>query len=46
MELAAEEIAGYDNRLAKIENDLTLMKWMPGLNLALSLTLIVGALMV
>lgn len=42
MELAAEEIAGNDNRLAKIENDLTFLKWM----LALSLTLIVGALMV
>ena len=38
---AAEEIAGYDNRLAKIEGDLTLLKWMLGLNLAFSLTLIV-----
>ncbi len=46
MELATEEIAGYDNRLAKIENDLTLLKWMLGLNLVLSLTLIVGAFMV
>lgn len=46
MELAAEEIAGYGNRLAKIENNLTLFKWMLGLNLALSLPLIVGAFMV
>ena len=38
---AAEEIAGYDNRLVKIEADLTLLKWMLGLNLAFSLTLIV-----
>ncbi len=36
----AEEIAGYDNRLAKIEADLTPLKWMLGLNPAFSLTLI------
>ena len=30
-----------DNRLVKIEADLTLLKWMLGLNLAFSLTLIV-----
>ena len=37
---AAEEIATYDNRFAKIEADLTLLKWMVGLVLAGVLTLI------
>jgi phage shock protein A len=32
---AAEEVAGYENRLAKIESDLTLLKWMVGLVIAL-----------
>ena len=36
---AAEEIAGCDHRLAKIEADLALVKWMLGLNLGFSLTL-------
>ena len=27
---AAEEVAGYDNRLSKIESDLNLLKWMVG----------------
>lgn len=27
---AAEEVATYDNRLAKIEADLVLLKWMVG----------------
>lgn len=40
---AAEEIAGCGNRLARIENDLTLLKWMMNLNLTLSLILLVGA---
>ena len=40
---AAGEIAGCGSRLARIENDLTLLKWMMGLNLALSLILLVGA---
>ena len=38
--MAADRIAVYDNRLAKIEADLTLLKWMMVLNLAFSLTLI------
>ena len=42
---AAEEIAGCANRLAKIEADLTLLKWMMSLNLALSLALLVRAFM-
>ena len=36
---AAEEIAGCDHRLAMIEADLALVKWMLGLNLGFSLTL-------
>ena len=31
---AAEEIAAYDNRLANIEADVRLLKWMMGLVLA------------
>lgn len=34
---AAEEVAGYENRLAKIETDLTLLKWMVTTNIALTL---------
>ena len=40
---AAEEIAGCGNRLARIGNDLTLLKWMMSPNLALSPVLLVGA---
>lgn len=31
---AAEEVASYENRLAKIETDLSLLKWMTGTVLA------------
>jgi hypothetical protein len=34
---AAEVVAGYENRFARIETDLTLLKWMVGFNLALSI---------
>jgi hypothetical protein len=37
---AAEEVAGYDNRLAKLEADLTLLKWMVGFNLAATLAVL------
>ena len=33
---AAEEVAAYDNRLAKIDADLALLKWMIGFNLAMT----------
>ena len=33
---AAEVVAGYENRFARIETDLTLVKWMLGFNLALT----------
>ena len=38
---AAEEIAAYDNRLANIEADVPLLKWMMGLVLAGVLSLVV-----
>jgi hypothetical protein len=44
-EKAAEEVAGYENRLAKLEADLTLLKWMFAANIALSL-IILGKLLV
>ena len=34
---AAEEAAGYENRLAKVEGDLALLKWMVATNIALTL---------
>lgn len=33
---AAEEAASYENRLAKVDGDLTLLKWMVGFNLAIT----------
>ncbi|MDQ4134622.1 MAG: integrase [Pseudomonadota bacterium] len=38
---AAEEIAGYENRFAKLESDVALLKWMVGFVIGLCL-LIVG----
>ena len=38
---AAEEIAGFENRLAAIEADVKLLKWMLGVNLAFSLAILV-----
>ena len=32
---AAEEVASYENRFAKIEGELLVLKWMIGFNLAL-----------
>ena len=31
---AAEAIAGYENRFAKIDQDMAVVKWMLGFNLA------------
>lgn len=33
---AAEEVAGYENQLAAIESRLTLLTWMVGTNIALT----------
>ncbi len=37
---AAEEIANYDNRIARVESDLTLLKWMVTTNIALTLAIL------
>jgi hypothetical protein len=37
---AAEAVATYDNRLTKIDGDLGLLKWMVGVNVALSVAII------
>ena len=38
---AAEELAAYESRFAKIETDLAVIKWMLGVNLAASLSIMV-----
>ena len=40
-EKAAEEMAGYETRLAKIEADLLVLKWMIGANFALTLAVFI-----
>lgn len=42
---AAEEIAAYESRLVMIERDLTLLKWMVGTNLAMTVA-VLGRLLV
>jgi hypothetical protein len=37
---AAEEAAGYENRAAKIELDLTVLKWIAGTNLAMTIAIL------
>ncbi len=37
---AAEEIAGFEDRLPVVESDLKLLKWMVGFNLALSMVIV------
>lgn len=34
---AAETLAGFENRFAKIETDLTVLKWMAGTNIVITL---------
>jgi hypothetical protein len=34
---AAEEVAGYENRLNQIERDVTVLKWMVASNIGLTL---------
>ena len=36
---AAEAVAAFDQRFNKIENDLSVLKWMVGSNIALTITL-------
>ena len=40
---AAEELAAYKTRFAKIETDPAVLKWMVGVNLALLLSLVIKA---
>ena len=40
---AAEELAGYESRFAKVETDHAVLKWMVGVNLAASLSLVIKA---
>jgi hypothetical protein len=40
---AAEELAGYESRFAKLEPDLAVLKWMAGVNLAAALSLVIKA---
>lgn len=40
---AASEVAVFENRLAKLEADISLIKWMLGFNLAMTATLIAHA---
>lgn len=42
---AAEAVAAYEHRFNKIENDLSLLKWMVGFNLAISVGLLFKAFM-
>ncbi len=37
---AAEAIAAYENQFAKMDTDLTVVKWMVGFNLALSVSIL------
>jgi len=38
---AAEELAGYENRLSSIEGRLTLLTWMQGVSVAMLITLLI-----
>jgi hypothetical protein len=38
---AAEELAGYENRLASIDTRLTVLTWMAGTNVALTAGIVV-----
>jgi hypothetical protein len=37
---AAETVASYENRFAKVETDLAILKWMVGFNLAGTVALV------
>jgi hypothetical protein len=37
---AAEEVASFDNRISRVESDLSVIKWMVGTNIALTLVAI------
>jgi hypothetical protein len=37
---AAEAIASYENRFARMESDLAVLKWMVGFNLAMTIAIL------
>jgi hypothetical protein len=37
---AAEEVAGYERELASVKTDLTLLKWMVGTNIAMTIAIL------
>jgi hypothetical protein len=37
---AAEEVAGFENRISSLSADVALLKWMGGFNLALTLAIV------
>jgi len=37
---AAEEVANCENRISRVEADLTLLKWMLGFNIAMTLAIL------
>jgi hypothetical protein len=37
---AAEAVANYDDRISKLGTDVTLLKWMAGFNIALSVAVL------
>jgi phage shock protein A len=37
---AAEEAAGYENRAARIDTDLTVLKWMIATNLSMTIAIL------
>ena len=41
---AAEEAAEYENQIAKIKSDLSVLKWMAGVNVALTAAVLVKLL--
>jgi len=42
---AAEEVAGFETRINKIEGDLNLLKWMVGTNVALTIAVLIRVLL-
>ncbi len=39
-ERAAEEVAAYDNRISRVESSLSVLKWMAGANITLTIVVL------
>ena len=37
---AAEEVAGFENRISTLASDITVLKWMVGFNLAMTVAIV------